>query len=264
VKARAALLGVVWTGSALALELEGGSSYERLTNGQPDWKSVYLEGAHTFEPRQTLYGALREVERFDLRDDQVEAGYYHPFSSRLTGHVDGNASPQHNFLARSSLFGELAFELNRGWVASGGYRHNEYTTTNTRIISAGLERYFASYRAYYTLNNGRPENTGSATAHRVGLDYYYAEERSRIGVSVQVGIELRYAEAVVFSKPARDRRFGLWLDPRIQLGAVARREQRGLVHSFDRAQRPQRRRQRFFGERDLFAQGDRGGLVVQA
>jgi YaiO family outer membrane protein len=190
VKARAALLGVIWTGSALALELEGGSSYERLTNGQPDWKSVYLEGAHTFEPRQTLYGAVREVERFDLRDDQVEAGYYHPFSSRLTGHVDGNASPQHNFLARSSLFGELAFELHRGWVASGGYRHNEYTTTNTRIISAGLERYFASYRAYYTLNNGRPEDTGSATAHRVGLDYYYAEERSRIGVSATFGSEV--------------------------------------------------------------------------
>jgi YaiO family outer membrane protein len=190
VKARAALLGVVWTGSALALDLEGGSSYERLTNGQPDWKSVYLEGAHTFEPRQTLYGALREVERFDLRDDQVEAGYYHPFLSRLTGHVDGNASPQHNFLARSSLLGELAFELNRGWVASGGYRHNEYTTTNTRIISAGLERYFASYRAYYTLNNGRPEDTGSATAHRVGLDYYYANERSRIGLSATFGREV--------------------------------------------------------------------------
>jgi YaiO family outer membrane protein len=190
VKARAALLGVLWTGSVFALDLEGGSSYERLTNGQPDWKSIYLEGAHTFEPRQTLYGALREVERFDLRDAQVEAGYYHPFSSRLTGHLEVNASPQHNFLARSSLFGELAVELNRGWVAAGGYRHNEYTATQTGIISAGLERYFASYRAYYTLNNGRPEDTGSATAHRVGLDYYYAEERSRIGVSATFGREV--------------------------------------------------------------------------
>jgi len=190
VKARAALLGVLWTGSAFALDLEGGSSYERLTNGQPDWKSVYLEGAHTFAPRQTLYGALREVERFDLHDGQIEAGYYHPFSSRLTGHVEGNASPQHNFLPMSSLFGELALELSRGWVASGGYRHNEYTATHTRILSAGLERYFASYRAYYTLNNGRPEDTGSATAHRVGLDYYYAEERSRIGVSATFGSEV--------------------------------------------------------------------------
>lgn len=189
-KARAALIGVLWTGGALALELEGGLSYEHLTNGNADWKSVYLEGAQTFEPRQTLYGALRDVERFDLRDTQFEAGYYHPFSSRLTGHVDGNASPQHNFLPRGSLLGELALQLDGGWVASGGYRYNEYVTTSTRIISATLERYFASYRAYLTLNNGRPKDTGSATASRVGLDYYYANERSRVGASVTFGREV--------------------------------------------------------------------------
>jgi YaiO family outer membrane protein len=189
-KARAALLGVLWAGGALGLELEGGTSYEHLTNGNADWKSVYLEGAHTFEPRQTLYGALRQVQRFDLRDAQLEAGYYHPFSSQLTGHLEGNASPEHNFLAKSSLLGELALQLDGGWVASGGYRHNEYTATSTRIVSAGLERYFASYRAYYTLNNGRPEDAGSATAHRVGLDHYYSSERSRVGLSATFGREV--------------------------------------------------------------------------
>jgi len=190
VKARAALIGVFWAGGALALELEGGTSYEHLTNGNAPWKSVYLEGAQSFKPRQTLYGALRDVERFDLRDTQIEAGYYHPFSPRLTAHVEGNASPQHNFLAKSSLLGELAQQLDGGWVASGGYRHNEYTTTSTRILTAGLERYFGSYRAYYTLNNGKPEDTGSATAHRLGLDHYYANERSRVGLSVTFGREV--------------------------------------------------------------------------
>jgi YaiO family outer membrane protein len=190
VKALAALIGVLWSAGALGLELEGGTSYEHLTNGNPPWKSIYLEGAHTFEPRQTLYGALREVERFDLRDSQIEAGYYHPFSPKLTGQVEANASSQHNFLAKSSLFAGLAQQLDGGWVASGGYRHNEYTAASTRIINAGLERYFASYRAYYTLNNGRPEDNGSATAHRFGLDHYYADERSRVGVSVTFGREV--------------------------------------------------------------------------
>jgi YaiO family outer membrane protein len=188
VKARAALLGVLWTGSALALELEGGSSYERLTNGYADWKSVYLEGAHTFEPRQTLYGALREVERRSTRHADRSRLLPSVFLA-LTG-LRRQRDPQHNFFAKSSLFGELRAALDGGWVVSGGYRHNEYSATSTRIVSAGLERYFASYHAYYTMNNGRPEDAGSATAHRVGLDYYYADERSRVGLSATFGREV--------------------------------------------------------------------------
>ena len=58
------------------------------------------------------------------------------------------------------------------------------------MISAGLERYFGRQRAFYTLNNGKPEGAGSATAHRIGVDHYYAEERSRVGVSATWGREV--------------------------------------------------------------------------
>jgi YaiO family outer membrane protein len=190
VKLAAVLLSLVWAAGAAALDLEAGASHERLTNNNADWNTLYVEGAHTFEPRQTLYGAAREVERFDLRDSQFEAGYYHPFTSRLVGQVEANGSPEHNFLASTSLFGGLAAQIGDGWVGSAGYRHNEYTTTSTRILSAGLERYFGSYRAFYTMNNGRPDGAGSATAHRIGIDHYYADERSRVGVSITRGREV--------------------------------------------------------------------------
>ena len=151
---------------------------------------MYLEAAHGLAPRQTVYGALREVERFDLKDSQIEAGYYHPLTRRLTGHVEANASPEHNVLSKGSLFGELALEFGAAWVASGSARKNEYTASGTRVITASFERYFSRYRAFYTLSNGKPEDAGSASSHRIGLDYYYAGERSRAGVSATWGREV--------------------------------------------------------------------------
>ena len=104
---RLVLLLAVLAGPARALEIEGGLTHESLTKGRPDWDSVYLEAAHDFAPRQTLYGVLREVDRFDLRDTELAVGYYHPFSSRWVGQIEASASPQHNVLARSSIFGQL-------------------------------------------------------------------------------------------------------------------------------------------------------------
>ena len=190
VRQSVAVAAFAWAGRALALEAEAGISHERLTNNNADWKSAYVEAAHTFAPRQTLFAALREVERFDLKDSQVEAAYYQPLSQRLTGHIEANASPEHHVLAKGSLFGELALQLDAGWVASGGVRKSQFTATSARVISAGLERYFGRSRAFYNLNNGKPEDTGSATAHRIGLDYYYAAERSRVGVSATWGREV--------------------------------------------------------------------------
>ena len=189
-KRSCALVALIWVGRAMALEAEAGFSHEQLTNNNADWNSVYLEATHGFAPRQTLYGALRQVERFDLSDSQIEAGYYHPLTGRLTGHIEGNASPDHNVLPKGSLFGELALGLGAGWVVSGGVRKSEYAASGTRIITASLERYFSRYRAFYTLSNGKPEDTASASSHRIGLDYYYADERSRAGVSATWGREV--------------------------------------------------------------------------
>lgn len=186
----AALLTLVCAGRAFGLEAEGGFSHEKLTHHYADWDSVYMEATHSFAERQTLYGGLREVQRFGLHDSELGAGYYHPFSSRLTGQVEASMSPQHHVLPKSSAFGQLAFQLADGWVASGGLRHTEYTATSTRLVTATLERYFKGYRAFYTVYNGKPDDIGSATAHRIGLDRFYFGERSRTGFAITRGREV--------------------------------------------------------------------------
>lgn len=183
------LLGLS-AGAAQAFEMEAGFSYERLDKAKPDWKTAYLEAAHTLAPRQTLYAVLREVERFDRRDTELGGGYFHPFGPSFGGQLEASGSPQHNVLPASSVFGQLSWIAGSGWVVSGGARYNEYTDTHARVLSGVLERYFGGYRAFYGVYNGRPAGGGSASAHRLGLDRYYGGERSRIGAAVTFGREV--------------------------------------------------------------------------
>ena len=163
-------------------EVEAGFSHEKLSGGRQDWNSRYLEAAHKFAERQTVYGAVRETERFGLRDSEVSAGYYHPLTSTLTGQIEGSYSSEHNVLPRYSASAQLAWQAGNGWVASGGLRHSEYTATGTDLALFGLERYWSSFRAGYTLYLGKPEGASSASAHRITLGYYYGE-----GSSITIG-----------------------------------------------------------------------------
>src|SRR4051794_33178578 len=129
------------------LDAEAGTTYENLTNGRDAWKSVYLEAARQFAPRQTLYGGVRETGRFGFKDSELALGYSQPLGEKFTALVEGSYSSQHNVLAQSSLYGQLAWAFGGGWVTSGGARHSEYTTSSVNMLVGSLERYWSSFRA---------------------------------------------------------------------------------------------------------------------
>ncbi|HXR59652.1 MAG TPA: YaiO family outer membrane beta-barrel protein [Burkholderiales bacterium] len=170
-------------------EIELGASRETLSGGRPDWTSLSLEGAHKFAPRQTLYGGIRETERFDLRDREVWAGYYHPLGPDWTALVEGSASSPHNVLPKTSFFGQLSRALPEGWGVNLGWRHSEYTRVGVNILVAGAERYWGNFRGAYTLYAGRPEGATTGIAHRFALNYYYGDG-STIGISATAGREV--------------------------------------------------------------------------
>ena len=176
---------------AAGTELEAGFSDEQLSGSRPDWRSRYLEAAHATGERNTVYGGLRETNRFALRDTEVSAGYYHPLTGTLTGQVEGSYSGEHNVLPRYSALAQLAWQAGGGWVWSSGWRHSEYTQAKTDLLILGGERYWSSYRAAYTLYVGKPQGTGSASAHRIALNRYYGDsERSFIGIAATAGREV--------------------------------------------------------------------------
>lgn len=189
--ARAWLAAVlaVSAGAAHAQNIEAGVSRETLSGGRSDWQSLYLEASHSFGERRTLYGQLRETERFGLRDTEAMAGLYWPLARSWTTLFEASVSDTHRVLPRSSVYGELHLALPQGWGVKAGLRHSEFTNAGVDVRVLGAERYFGAWRAAYTLYSGRP---GGAVdweeAHQLRLDRYYGE-RSSIGVAFTAGRE---------------------------------------------------------------------------
>jgi YaiO family outer membrane protein len=169
-------------------EVEIGFTRESLTKGLPSWSSLYVEGLHRYGERHTLYGALRRTSRFDLEDTEATVGLYYPLDAAWTLNVEGSASPDHNVLPRYTAYGQLHRNLGSGWGAAAGYRHTEYTASGVGIASVLLERYWAGWRAAYSLYSGRPEGASSAPSHRFQLEAHYGD-RDRVGLSYTTGRE---------------------------------------------------------------------------
>jgi YaiO family outer membrane protein len=170
-------------------EIETGFTRDHLSGGRQEWQSWYLEGAHDFARRHTLFGGLGQTDRFGLRDDVLWAGLYYPLAREWTLLVEASHSPDHQVLARYSAFGQLHVALPHGWGLAAGLRHSEYTSVYTNTLLAEVERYWGNWRGAYTLYLGRPEDAGSAPAHRLQANYYYGE-RSRVGAAFTFGREV--------------------------------------------------------------------------
>lgn len=169
-------------------ELEFGISHEGLSNGFPDWRSIYLEGVHYFGKRHVVYGTLRETRRSGRTDSEVQGGLYYPLGETWTSVLEASYSPTHNVLPNFSLFGQLQKYLGYGWDMQAGYRHNEYTSFSTNVTSITAERYWSSFRGAYSLYLGRL-NGKTAPSHVAQLDYYFGE-RNSIGAVIGFGREI--------------------------------------------------------------------------
>jgi YaiO family outer membrane protein len=170
-------------------EIELGATHENLTNGLSDWRSIYMEGAHSFAERQTLYGGLRRTERFAKYDTEAWVGYYHPLAPTWTLLLEGSASPEHQVLARGSAFAQILKTLPDGWGLNLGARRSEFTTNGVNLLVAGAERYWGDWRAGVTVYSGQPDGAPSAESYRFQLTRYYGD-RSYAGVSYTFGREV--------------------------------------------------------------------------
>lgn len=213
-------------------ELELGATHERLSGGRADWRSLYLEGARQLGERRTVYGGVRETERFGLRDSEGWLGYYHPLSPAWTAMVEAGASAEHRVLPRYFVSGQLLRQLAGGFGVSFGLRHGSYRNSGVDLLQLGAERYWGEFRAAYTLYAGRPQGGPSAVAHRFGVNYYYGE-RSSVGLSLTSGREAENTGTPAGVVTTAVRNLTIegrhWLDPAWALGwSVLAHEQGSL------------------------------------
>ena len=173
------------------MEIEAGFTSEQLTNNYDDWSSTYLNIAKKLGKNKTVYGNVRETNRFNIKDNEAMLGYYHPIDNKWTVHVEGLTSSTHKVLPRWALFGGLIRGFTGGWVMNLGFRRTEYNNSQINLGVATLERYFGNYQAAYSFYQSSLVGNGSAQAHGVKLNYFYTDT-SRVGISFSSGRELEY------------------------------------------------------------------------
>lgn len=175
-----------------ALEMELGQSYDDLNRGYADWRSTYLDGVHKTADGKTLYGGVRETERFSLSDRELLAGMYYPLDGRWTALAEANFSPSHKVLPQWSALMQIQRTFGHGWGVHLGARHTKYQNDDTIRINRGnftIERYWGNYRAAYTFFANKIEGGGSPVSHAFQAAYYYGE-RNSLGMTYAIGSEV--------------------------------------------------------------------------
>ncbi len=183
-------------------QLEAGITYEGLSNGYDDWRSVYLWADHTYGKRKVVYGGVRETQRYALRDLEAHAGVSYPLTEQWMATLEASASPDHNVLPKWALFGELGYVYKDGWGMTAGLSQTQYGSARSDSGRLGVERYVGNYRLAYTASFARLEGNGSATTHKAQANYYYGAHNN-LGIAVVTGQEVNSDPAGVVTTDVR-------------------------------------------------------------
>ncbi len=177
--------------------------------------------------------ALTE-QRFDTRDQGLEAGLSVPLDERWMLEAEAGLAPGAHFLARHSAELRITRRIGRHALGSVGLRTARYRDLRAERAQLSLERYAGAWRVAGTASLVRV-GTRHAAGHEIALDRYFGD-RDRLGVRVSRGKELvplpdgvrRFARVRATSIVGRH-----WLSPRWGVeGALGYSDQSGL---YDRA-----------------------------
>jgi YaiO family outer membrane protein len=175
--------------------LSGGFDY--LTDSMEAWNSVTANFSTRMRPGRTLYGYLRQQERFGDKDLEGLLGMYYKLSPRwmLVGEV--KASPTHKIVPIWMGFLQAEYGFGNGWRAGLGGRYSMYDADpGIKPVAVGtlmIEKYFSDFRAAYNIFTSNLRDTvGLRLSHLAQVGYYYggyAEEVSSINVGMSFGVE---------------------------------------------------------------------------
>ena len=155
------------------LDIEGGASYENLTNNRGTWNETYLQGTRRSDGGHVLYVLAEDTYRFAQRDYRLTLGDYFSLGDRWNAFFEAAVSPTHLMLPSFTFDGGVQYGSGSGWYEGLTVRHTDYNTqsVNTGILS--VENYWKSFRAYYGLTVAQLNGTGPDVESTFALGYYY-------------------------------------------------------------------------------------------
>ncbi|KQT07684.1 YaiO family outer membrane beta-barrel protein [Ramlibacter sp. Leaf400] len=163
------------------------ADHHRLDRGLADWNEAGVQLSRHWSVREVAEIGLLRTRRFGQDDTQLQAGYSAALGPRLTGAVQGNASPSHHVLARYALGGNLQYEFADRWLAHAGARHTRYDNARVNQLRLALEHYTGPFSVLAAWSPARALGQGADTVELRG-HWYYGEDSS-VGVIASRGDE---------------------------------------------------------------------------
>ncbi|MEC9482517.1 MAG: YaiO family outer membrane beta-barrel protein, partial [Halomonas sp.] len=169
-------------------ELELSTRHDWLDSGYDDWQAQRLDFVTSQPQGMAWYGALQRERRFGTWDHGASLGAVIPLNEVWAIQPEVGVTPGAAFQARWHADLRVQRRLPQGFVGGASLRRTQYEDSRVDRLALGIERYWADWRAGYTLNVSDVENAGTPVGHNLNLDYYYAGP-SHVGLRTTLGRE---------------------------------------------------------------------------
>jgi YaiO family outer membrane protein len=168
--------------------------------------------------RNSIYGSLRQVNRFSKTDTEMMGGLYDPVTEHLTAVVELTVSTTHFALPARSFFGQIDYAVAKDWGASVGLCHTEYNTAVVNLLTITADHYWGDYRAVYTRYQNFLPGQGAVSSNQVLFAKYYGD-RNWFGLSGSAGKSFETIDTTQVVSNIRTLVFSgrHWLQPRLAL-----------------------------------------------
>jgi YaiO family outer membrane protein len=172
--------------------LTAGIAREALSNGAPDWESLFAQVRHPLDRRRALQAGISHEQRFGASDVLLTGGADWRLSARWSTGVELALGPDTNFLPRGAATAWGLRALPRGWETELRFRRRAYSEADVSSVAVSVARYIGNFRASYGVDFARLHGQATSTAYSAAVSYDRSAN-TRFSASVVSGQE---AEAV--------------------------------------------------------------------
>ena len=152
------------------------AAYEDLSGGRPSWQSATLGIDKRLSAYRHLIGGLHSEERFDSRDEQFTLGWADRAGGGWSYGLTLDVAPDGEILPEWNVVAEAARALPRDMSLNLRARHADYANVDVDSLAVGVEKYFAPFRAAYTLTGSQPSGLEASFGHTLRLARDYGDE----------------------------------------------------------------------------------------
>lgn len=159
-----------------------------LSGGREGWQQQSVTLAREREEDLIGVSVQREV-RASTSNTGLGIFYERALTATLRLNTRIGFTADAAFLPRQ--FWQMGIEksLPEQWVANASISQRNFASADTRMLSLGVQRYFARYRVAWQSNIAQLESAGSSISHSLSADYYQTDN-TRLRLTIAGGREL--------------------------------------------------------------------------